>query len=273
MSVVKPTTFFQSVSRSRWCLAIYWLLLATGSHLPEFTLGDTSNQIGVFQIDKSLHVAGFAGLALLLYLSRLAGSKAPSFAHALAALLIGSVYALVDEYTQQFTGRHVSYSDVVAGAIAIIGVFLILTSPPPLDTRPRRVVIYRVVSAVLIVAALVLALVALLSAWGQGQPSAQPSGLGINEIVRFLIAGVLILLLVASQPAGVNRPRLGMFLSIVVIGLGGPIIESARLFTEQGIDMNGLYAHQLGLLTGMAALAVLAIIRHVRTNRPLTDQV
>ena len=271
--MVNVFSFFQSVSRTRWCLAIYWLLLATGSHLPRFTLGDTSNQIGVFQIDKSLHVVGFAGLAWLLSMSRLAGPNASSFAHALAALLIGSVYALVDEYTQQFTGRHVSYSDVVAGLIAIIGVFLVLTySPPPLNTMRWRVVVLRVVSAVLVVAVLVLVLAARLNAWGQGQPTAPQSGPDINVIGRFMIGCVLTLLLVSSRPVGVNHPRLGMFLSIVVIGFGGPIIESAKLFTEQGIDMNDLYAHQLGLLAGMAALAASVIIRHVRRPRPMTDQ-
>lgn len=235
-------------------LAVYWSLLAIGSHLPQFLIGENTNQVGDFQIDKTLHVIGFSGLCWLLDRARLAGQNAARFNHALAAAGIALGYALIDEYTQRFTGRNVALSDVVAGTIGILAVFLILTAPyaqPSANpvTRIMRYISWALVGCVLVVIVLI-----------PHQPYQNRAGF-------FGLAAVLALLLVPSRPLGLSRPRWGVAFSIIAVGLFGPIIESARSRAGLDADMADLYAYQLGLLAALAVLALAAVVRNLAVRQ------
>lgn len=250
------------ITHARRVLLVYWILLAIGTHVPHLGVGEDANQIGFFQVDKTLHVIAFAGLAWLLYRARIAGRSASDVTTALVAACIAVIYALADEYTQGWTGREVSYSDVVAGLVGIVGVFLILTAGPPRAKTGRFTRAMRVLTLVAIVGILVIALVPKGNDWvnGLAQPFFQPWP-GFDKAGHFYVSAVLTLMLALSQPAGIHHPRRGLFLSILVMGLAGPIIETAQSFTGRGVEMADLYAHQLGLLAAMAALAMLAVFR------------
>ena len=233
-------------------LAVYWTLLAIGSHLPQLLIGEKTNQIGVFQIDKTLHVIGFAGLAYLLYRAHLISRDSARFRRALIATIVAGVYALIDEYTQHWTGRNVSFSDIVAGLIGILGVFLILTAPDPKQRADRSTQQCRAITlgAVIVIGILALA------------PN-RPAWLGLGPGGHFYAAALLTLLLIRARPAGVHRPGRGVLLSIIAIGLIGPIIESAQPLAGRSAEMANLFAHQLGLLTAMAALTLLAVFKNL----------
>jgi VanZ family protein len=244
------------------------MLLAIGSHMPELGVGEDANQIGMFQVDKTLHVCAFAGLAWLLYRSRVAGRGASGFANMLAAALIAGVYALIDEYTQGWTGRMISAADVVAGMIGIVGVFLVITAPPARLRARWFIKAVRVVTFLTIVFIIVMALAPEGNRWFNwlARPLFEPWP-GIDKAGHFYVSAVLTLLLAVSLPIGVHRPRRGVLLAIVAMGLSGPIIETAQSFTGRGVEMADLYAHEVGLLTAMLGLAVFAVGRAIRTRR------
>jgi VanZ family protein len=73
-------------------LAVYWLAIAIGTHLP--------NQVPSpdFISDKVMHFVAFGGLAFLLSCSLMRG--APSWRLALGLLAIAVCYGAIDEITQ-----------------------------------------------------------------------------------------------------------------------------------------------------------------------------
>ncbi len=257
--------YLDSSSHARGVLAVYWVLLLIGTHTPKLGVGEDANQFGMFQIDKTLHVVAFGGLMFLLFRARLMGVGASLFLSAVAAVCLAVPYALVDEYTQGWVGREVSSSDVVAGLIGIVGVFLMITVPPPRDRVRRVTVVLRYLTVGMIALYICAALVPLDKDWLHRltQQVYRPWP-GFDKAGHFYISAVLTLLLAASAPAGVDRPRLGIFLTILAVGLSGPIIETGQLFTGRSADMTDLYAHQAGLLAGMLGLAVFAVGRALR---------
>lgn len=266
---------FESPRLSRRVLAVYWVLLAISTHTPDPGLGNEFDPLGMFQLDKAIHVVAFGGLALLLFCSRVLGERAPVISNALAATLIAGSYALVDEYTQGWVGRIISAGDVLAGFIGIIGVFLAVNAPPPRDRALWITRAVRVVGALAIVFFLVMAIAPEGNRWfnGMARPFFQPWP-QIDKTGHFYASVVISLLLAASYPLGVRRPRHSIVATILAMGLAGPIIETAQSYTGRGVEMADLYAHQLGLFSAMLGLSVLAISRAIRTHkarRPLQD--
>jgi VanZ family protein len=257
-----------SVLRTRRVqLAVYWLMLAVGSHMPQLTFGEDTNEISVFQIDKTLHVLAFAGLVFLLFRACLAGRCASVLANALVATCISCCYAVIDEYSQRWVERDVSISDVVAGLIGIFSVFLLITAPPKRLRASRGTLVMRVVVAASFVLILVVALAPDGDTWVNrfARFFFRPWP-GMDKPGHFYTAAALTLLLVQASPAGVQRPRLGILVTILVMGLMGPIIETAQSYTGRSVEMADLYAHQVGLLAAMLGLSVLAVGRALRTR-------
>lgn len=271
----KLIAYLKSPGQARRVLLVYWVLLAVSTHTPDPGLGNPIDPLNMFQIDKAIHVLAFGGLALLLFCSRVLGDRASVIGSAVAAVLVAGVYALVDEYTQRWAGRVISAGDVLAGMIGIVGVFLAVNAPPPRERAPWITWAVRVVTVLLIVFVLVLAIAPLGSHWFKEaiKPVVQP-WLGIDKDGHYYGSVVVTLLLAASFPLGVHRPRHGIIVTILAIGLAGPIIETAQSYTGRGVEIDDLYAHQLGLFTAMLGLSVLAIGRAIRTRkarRPLED--
>ncbi|REK10876.1 MAG: VanZ family protein [Planctomycetota bacterium] len=103
-------------------LGVYWLVLATATHVPQI-----EPPLGVQPSDKVEHVAAFGLLAVLLALawSHFTAMTWRSYAAILAVI---AVYGAVDEITQPLTRRNADVMDWLAdvtGAIAGLAVFAI----------------------------------------------------------------------------------------------------------------------------------------------------
>lgn len=109
-----------------FCLAAYWILLATGTHLPGSQT--PSLQMG----DKSLHSGAFFGLAFLL--SWCVQRWRPNFRQSVGVLGVLALYAATDEFTQGWVpARHPDLADwfadmwgaglgIAGHVIAVVGV-------------------------------------------------------------------------------------------------------------------------------------------------------
>ena len=92
-------------------LAIYWLALFVATHLPKTQTLGTANQL-----DKLVHAAAFAGLALLLATTWQLSAGRLIGHHLRAAWIVLVCYAALDEWTQTFAGRDASLADWLADA-------------------------------------------------------------------------------------------------------------------------------------------------------------
>ena len=98
-------------------LAGYWTLLAVISHWPFLHLAADNNEL-MFGVDKWGHVLAYGLLTWMVLSARLFGGGAVRSAIASIALVI--VYAIVDELTQHFVNRTVSWADGTASNIGIV---------------------------------------------------------------------------------------------------------------------------------------------------------
>lgn len=111
-------------------LAIYWLGIFTGTHLPSVptVLPDFN--------DKAKHFTAFFGLGLLLCYVTSGGSAWRRFGTVLA---MGAAYAVVDEWSQGLVpGRTSDFLDWIAdisGIVSAIGLYLLARS---LSTATKR---------------------------------------------------------------------------------------------------------------------------------------
>lgn len=119
-------------------LAIYWILIFTGTHLPSVPMPSVRN------LDKVQHFVAFSGLAFLLAWSIPTSGRDPR-TKMIFAFLISVCYGMFDELTQQFVGRNTELADFVAdccGALAGVFVYLLAkrilfpTSPGSGERQP-----------------------------------------------------------------------------------------------------------------------------------------
>lgn len=109
----------------RGLLAVYWLLLLVGTHLP-WAPGPGIALLS----DKVLHFAGFVGLALLLawmFSFRSVLTKT----HAVIVVVICGLYGAMDELTQPLSGRTCDVNDWLAdlaGAAAGVAMFWLVST-------------------------------------------------------------------------------------------------------------------------------------------------
>lgn len=97
----------------RIALAVYWLALFATTHYPRVYVPDE-----VPSSDKIIHFTAFAGLAALFWLALAARRPLTNASVGIAALVL-IPYATLDEYTQQFVGRHSDIADWVANVAGI----------------------------------------------------------------------------------------------------------------------------------------------------------
>lgn len=97
-------------------LAVYWLLLFTGTHIPR------PPSTGIENADKVQHFTAFMGLAFLLAWAIPASKKNVGIKMALA-FLVAACYGVFDELTQGLVNRSTELSDFYADcAGALVGV-------------------------------------------------------------------------------------------------------------------------------------------------------
>ena len=104
-------------------LIIYWIILFTATSLP------AANLPSVAISDKIKHFGAFFGLSVLLSLTLIYQNKILFFKKYFlaAALVISSIYGLLDEIHQRFVpGRNSEFLDWVADSLgAAVGVFVV----------------------------------------------------------------------------------------------------------------------------------------------------
>jgi VanZ family protein len=101
-------------------LPVYWVVLAFATHYPTVRIPTT-----ISYRDKVVHFTAFALLAVLFWLfARARRSLGPRFVAVAATILL--VYAALDEYLQQFVGRHTDPMDYVANASGILVALAVL---------------------------------------------------------------------------------------------------------------------------------------------------
>ncbi len=115
----------------RWArpaLAIYWLALATGTHLPRLKLHTGSGEDGGgLHLDKLVHAAAFAVLTVLIWAALAARRRvndstktSAGFKVCLLAAAIAAIYAPLDEYTQGWLPERTrSWADLFANWVGV----------------------------------------------------------------------------------------------------------------------------------------------------------
>lgn len=245
----------------RALLGPYWLALAILTHWPQLDLPVQS--IGVWEFDKAFHVAGFAILNLLLIRADLFGRPVATRLNAVVATFVAMAYVVVDELAQAWTARSVSVSDLVAGQIGVLSIFLILTAKYSQWINWFRLVAITLsigMGLVFVVGALVpIEILDLLDPAGSSEQWP-------HVLAHLLPASVLTLLLAAAAPAGLGRPRLGAMITIGVMGLAAPMMETAQALMGQVLEPVDVYAHQVGLLAALILWALLVVGSSVRSS-------
>jgi VanZ family protein len=103
----------------RWVPLLLWIILIFGlSSIPDIHGGGIGLPSGT---DKIVHFFEYAVLAYLLYRSAAYGRAEPGVFQGVAALMIGSGIALMDEYYQSFVpGRDASFFDFLSDVLGVI---------------------------------------------------------------------------------------------------------------------------------------------------------
>lgn len=257
---------------ARLVLAIYWLALVVATHWPRLDLGDAPSP--VLQPDKAVHALTMAVLTGLLMLARPAGRRASLRVTALVSCVIALAYAGLDEWSQSWFDRTVSWADVTANAIGILTVYLMAAG----GTWPTR---WPTWPAALSRAICLLALptLAVLVVTPAGNPMLGKLILTITDPSRtldknlhFVLSAVLVGMLAIAAPAGRHRPRLGVLVTVLLMTLSAPVIELAQKYTGRGFEVADVYAHELGVLLGLGIWTVLAMLRTFISQPPAADQ-
>jgi VanZ family protein len=103
---------FEAATLWRWLLAIYWVAMLVGTHMPpRFKAGP--EELG----DKVLHFLAFAGLAWLIAMAWQTSTGILNRRHLRWIWIAVMLYAVLDEVTQPPFDRDASVWDLLADAL------------------------------------------------------------------------------------------------------------------------------------------------------------
>jgi VanZ family protein len=105
----------------RIALPVYWIALVAATHYPRVPMPGE-----IPQSDKAIHLVAFGLLALLFWRFLASRARPPTAASVWIAALVLGAYATLDEYTQQFVGRHTDLADWAADLAGIACVLAVL---------------------------------------------------------------------------------------------------------------------------------------------------
>jgi VanZ family protein len=108
----QPSSHSKNPKIWRIALALYWLILLVGTHVPQKT-----PLLPKDRVDKFVHAVAFAALALLCAATWERTTARLKPRHLLWIWIAIALYAAVDEWTQTFVGRHASAQDWLADVI------------------------------------------------------------------------------------------------------------------------------------------------------------
>ena len=256
---------FWVTQHARFILPIYWALLATSTHWPKLKLidADPSQPPLLIQPDKVIHVIAFAILFTLIKRARLLTNRLPYAINCLFAFILAAGYACLDEFTQQYASRTVSFDDLAASCIGIITAYLLAVAPPSM--RPISAARVHLARIVWIIIAPTLTLMTILRA-GNGVTTYLYSFVaiprpGMDKVVHFYAAFSLTLLLAAATPAGRKRPRLSILATLITIAAAAPIIELVQNQTHRAVELADIVQHMHGFFYATMLWAVYAAFR------------
>ena len=99
---------------------LMWIGAFTATHIPNSSIPQAVHDLGYI----TLHIIGFWGLSSWFILTLIAYNVSPPLRRILVVLLTMTIYAAIDEYTQQFFGRGTSlaewFIDTVATMVALV---------------------------------------------------------------------------------------------------------------------------------------------------------
>lgn len=115
-------------------LATYWVALVVGTHWPR-----PPEMMGLGASDKTLHLAAYFGLAVLVWLNwRLRRAASWRSGMAIVGLLV--LFGALDEVTQPPFGRDAQFADWLADGAGVLGGVLVCLVAASMVARnsPRR---------------------------------------------------------------------------------------------------------------------------------------
>lgn len=259
---------------SRLMLMIYWPLLAVGTHWPKFNPQISGHSLGDLYLDKPVHFFAFGILEGLIFRALPLGRAGNLRLNLLASILITSTYAYIDEYTQVFTDRHFSITDLLfnmLGIVAAMGLSVARVRDdhpnPPDNTLLARLSIFAISPLFL--------LAALLPNFQFEAPFGLPMGPVMGDaiemrgdhVIHMVVAMGGLWLLAWAMPLGRSRPKLSIGFAFVMVAVSGIVIELIQLQTGRGYELSDLIAHSVGVLLGV--LTGLGYLIAINQHKPV----
>ncbi|MFN3167580.1 MAG: VanZ family protein [Phycisphaeraceae bacterium] len=245
----------------RWLLAGYWLALAVGTHWPNLSLMPEQDEPWVFEdvlkTDKLFHAMGFGGLMALLILAEVGGRGRPWARRCGAALVVGVVYAVLDELTQGLVpGREVNLADVVSNLLAVVGVYLLAVLPAERaePRKPPRTLLWLLGLSLPALGALALspAVMHQARAWARAlSDGARSSVHPFDHVMHGVLAVALSVVVIVVWPMSSRRPRRSAAWALAVLILAGPALEVVQHYTGRSVQWQDALAHAIGVLLAM----------------------
>jgi len=114
-------------SRNRLSLVIYWATLVIATHWPRLQIfSQGSEGLDGLALDKPIHFVAYAVLTFLIFRASPAGRNSRLITNLAFTAMIATGYGFLDEWSQQWTQRSCSASDLAANLLGVLGTFVAL---------------------------------------------------------------------------------------------------------------------------------------------------
>ncbi len=227
--------------------------------------------MGDLYLDKPIHFLAFGLLEGLIFRALPMGRACSLRLNLFGSILITSTYAYIDEYTQVFTQRHPSTTDLLFNMLGILAAMGLSAArvrddhpSPPDNTFLARLSIIAITPLML--------LAAFVPNFTFEAPFGLPMGPVMGDeiemrgdhVVHIFVAFMATWLLAWAMPLGRKRPKLSVVISVLAVAMSGVVVEMVQRHTGRGFEISDIVAHCTGsllaILTGWGYLV--AISKH-----------
>lgn len=256
---------------ARWLLWVYLAALLCGTHWPRTIEPPPipGPLDPVLQYDKFVHYIGFCGLMILLVMSGLGAKKRSWSARCGISLIIASVFACLNEYTQQWiAGRSMDWTDLFANLLGIGSAYLLAMLPrhrekikPPRGLKLAIAALFPATLALLLMPEVIDWIRKIRTQLPEGWRGSQQPG---DHLFHAIIAMVFSVLLIVAWPMTSNRPRRAAVLTLATLLLSAVLIEIAQHFTGRSVEAADARAHIIGVSVALIwwGIALTRSLRH-----------